>query len=254
MADNGSRDAAVKGARFYDDTFYRDQVDIAYRSGRKYANFLSQFFAIHSVVDVGCGRGAWLKAFKEAGAETLVGIDGLWNSQANMIDDSIEFFPADLNKPIDYLARDRFDLAMSVEVAEHLQESSALPLIRSLTGLADAVLFGAAYTKQGGNQHINEQPNTYWAELFFRQGYRPFDLFRPVFWGDMDVAFWYQQNTFLYVRQDSDLFRHLADVGILPLSNIAFMDCVHPALYGIHTTNFRKIVKNAITALIGRQN
>lgn len=253
MADNTTREVVRKGMRFYDDRFYRDQVDTAYYSGRKYAELLSQLFPIHSVVDVGCGRGAWLKAFKECGAETLVGVDGSWNSQANMIEGYIKFVSADLNRPNGFLDGSKFDLAMSVEVAEHLQESSAAPLVQSLTRLADAVLFGAAYTKQGGNHHVNEQPNTYWAEQFARQGYAPFDVFRPVFWGDKDIAFWYQQNTFLYVRRDSDLFRHLTGTGTFPLDNLAFMDCVHPALYAIHTTIFRKIVKNAVSALLGSQ-
>jgi hypothetical protein len=49
-----------------------------------------------------------------------------------------------------------------------------------------------SYTKQGGINHINEQPHTYWAQLFAEHGFVPFDLFRPVFWGNENVCFWYR--------------------------------------------------------------
>ena len=88
---------------------------------------------------------------------------------------------------------------MSVEVAEHLQPASAETLIASLTGLADVVLFGSAYVEQGGADHINEQPHTYWDQLFRARGLVPFDLFRADVWGHPDVEFCYQQNC--YVRR-----------------------------------------------------
>jgi hypothetical protein len=92
-------------------------------------------------------------------------------------------------------------------------------------------MFGAAYTRQGGTNHINEQPHTYWARLFHDQGYVVFDLFRPRFWGASDVEYWYQQNTFLYVKAGHPLVEHLCKKQMPPLENMAFMDCVHPLLY-----------------------
>jgi cyclopropane fatty-acyl-phospholipid synthase-like methyltransferase len=86
----------------------------------KYAELLAPLLNPKSVVDVGCGRGSWLKAFKEKGAIKLVGYDGSWNNQKNMIDQSIIFHGVDLNKPIFVSDSERFDLAMSLEVAEHL--------------------------------------------------------------------------------------------------------------------------------------
>jgi hypothetical protein len=92
-------------------------------------------------------------------------------------------------------------------------------------------MFGAAYTKQGGVDHINEQPHTYWAKLFAKFGYTPYDFFRPTFWGDDDIEFWYQQNTFLYVNNNSSLNSILKDAGFMPVTNIEFLNCVHPQLY-----------------------
>ena len=106
----------------YTDEFYGDSAE-SYRSAKKYADFLTQFYQPKTVIDVGCGRGAWLKAFQDTGAVECVGLDGEWNTQANMIDPAIAFHAQDLNQPIQ-LNR-RFDLAISVEVAEHLEPSMA---------------------------------------------------------------------------------------------------------------------------------
>ena len=129
-----------------------------------------------------------------------------------MVDQVIEFTGMDLNSPA-RVSADRFDLAMSLEVAEHLYPSAAKAFIGFLADLSDAVLFGAAYPGQGGGNRINEQKPSYWANLFGELGYLPFDLFRPVVWGSPEVEFWYQQNTFLYVRTGSKVAKLLAETG-----------------------------------------
>jgi SAM-dependent methyltransferase len=218
--------------KLYDDRFYDAQMSGSYRSAKVYAELLSTFFTLDSVADVGCGRGAWLKAFKERGAKNLVGFDGDWNAQGNMIEDDITFVQCDLNRPIKMAENDKkFDLAMSLEVAEHLLPSSAETFVGSLTALSDVVLFGAAFTGQGGRNHVNERAPTYWAALFSSRTYVPFDLFRSAVWGNQDVEFWYQQNTFLYARRESPSYAAILSKGASPISNVAFMDCVHPSLY-----------------------
>lgn len=220
-----------KEAQFYDEQYYQGQMDGSYRSAKKYADLLFKMFQPKSVIDVGCGRGTWLKAFKEAGAEKVVGLDGLWNKQENMVEGYITFYPFDLNKPINLPKVEKFDLAMSLEVAEHLEVSSAETFVSSLTNLADGILFGAAYTKQGGTNHINEQPHSYWANIFSSHFYVPFDIFRPMVWGDNDIEFWYRQNIFLYVRKGSICYQDILKKGAAPMKNVAFLDCVHPIMY-----------------------
>jgi len=217
--------------KLYDDSFYNAQISGSYRSAKVYAKILSAFIVPNSIADVGCGRGAWLKAFKECGAINVVGFDGEWNAQNNMVEDYITFIPCDLNQPIKPPNNQPFDLAMSLEVAEHLLPTSAENFINSLTGLSDMVLFGAAFTGQGGRNHINEQPSTYWASLFSSHAYAPFDLFRSTVWGNSEVEFWYQQNTFLYIHKDSPAYVNIISKGASPMANVAFMDCIHPSLY-----------------------
>jgi SAM-dependent methyltransferase len=204
----------------YDQAFYDSQMTESLASARIYLAHLWKLYQPSSVVDVGCGRGMWLKAAGELGATRLLGLDGPWNRQDLMVDPAIEFQAVDLNKRF---AVDKCDLALSLEVAEHLEESSARDFVASITSAADVVVFGAAYTGQGGTNHINEQPASYWAKLFAEEGLRAHDVFRPALWSDGRIPFWYRQNTFLYSRQVFEGYE-------VPLG---FMDCVHPDMYGI---------------------
>lgn len=83
--------------------------------------------------------------------------------------------------PIVVEGGERFDLAMSVEVAEHLHEASAKGFVASLTRLSDVVLFGSAFSSQGGTNHVNEQPHIYWAKLFETHDYAPYVFLAPHF-------------------------------------------------------------------------
>ncbi len=229
----------------YDESFYIRQMEGSYKSALEYASYLTKMLKIRSVVDVGCGRGTWLKAFYDYGACKLVGYDGPWNNQSKMIDEAISFVSADLNEPLP-LPSEKFDIAMSLEVAEHLKDTSAKNFVKNLTLLSDVVMFGAAYTNQGGADHINEKPHTYWANIFSDLGYEPYDIFRPVFWGCKNVEFWYQQNTFLYVKQSSDSSAQIEKAGWTAMANIGFMDCIHPKLYTNWTVRAERAERNSI--------
>lgn len=210
----------------FDDSFYANQIDRSLQSARRYLNHLWSTLQPKSVLDVGCGRGAWLKSCHELGATTLLGLDGDWNSQSQMIDDAIEFRSIDLNKP--FSVSPKVDLAISVEVAEHLEPATAPQFVKCLTASSDVVLFSAAYLNQGGTHHINEQLHSYWAALFAGHGFCPFDFFRPVFWGDDAIDYWYRQNVFLYVRNDSPSWQRMVSAGYRSMANLDFMNCIHP--------------------------
>ena len=65
------------------------------------------------------------------------------------------FVASDLSEPITI---DRgYDLALCIEVAEHLPLSSEPTLIEELTSAAQAVMFSAAIPGQEGVNHVNEQ-------------------------------------------------------------------------------------------------
>ena len=104
----------------------------------------------------------------------------------------------------------RFDLAVSLETAEHLAPECATTLVASLVGLAPAVLFSAAVPGQGGTDHRNLQWPRYWSELFADHDFVTIDAVRPLLCRRSEVAHWYVQNTFLFVDR-----RHAARDEIL---------------------------------------
>lgn len=232
----------------YDEEFYQARNDGSYKSAVCYADQLLKLMQPSSVVDVGCGREAWLKAFKEKGVKNLKGIDGSWNKQELMLEPEISFTSVDLNN---LPAPDcQYDLAICLEVAEHLRPESAYSFVQSLCKYSEAVLFSAAYTNQGGTDHFNEQPHTYWADKFAANNFVPFDLFRPVFWGNSEIDYWYRQNTFLYVKKNSEAEWAISNKGHKEISNRDFMNCIHPALWEKQTKSIpSNRLKSAAKAL-----
>jgi 2-polyprenyl-3-methyl-5-hydroxy-6-metoxy-1,4-benzoquinol methylase len=101
---------------------------------------INQIIRPKSVVDVGCGLGTFLKVFKDQGVQRVLGIDGEWVDKA-LLSKNIsitEFIVADLEKEI--TINEKFDLAISLEVAEHISENSADLFIRSLTNISKVIL------------------------------------------------------------------------------------------------------------------
>ena len=117
-----------KLAKHYDSSFYDSHGAKAVASARIYLKFLWQFFQPASVLDVGCGRGAWLKVCHELGSTRLLGFDGDWNNQETMIDSAIIFQSIDLNRP--FLVPEKVELAMTLEVAEHLKPSTGPQFVK----------------------------------------------------------------------------------------------------------------------------
>jgi len=240
------------GFNLYDERFYKLNSKTVYASN-SIIGFLFEIFNHKSVVDIGCGRGAWLVAAKNAGSELLHGIDGPWNSQSDMLDQSIHFEQADLGSDVNLPLAQKYDFCISVEVAEHLAPSHAKKFVSSLCAASDVVLFSAAFEGQGGTGHINENRHSYWANLFVQNGFYPFDIIRPRFWGDEKIDFWYKQNMFIYIREKSSAYSHAREQGFIPIDALAFMDAIHPELYKIkcdQTLSLGQIMKRLGPATI----
>ncbi|MDD2900519.1 MAG: methyltransferase domain-containing protein [Desulfuromonadaceae bacterium] len=228
----------------YGQDFYNSQILGSLQSAQVYLYHLFSIWGVPgSVVDIGCGRGAWLATCRDLGVKRVVGLDGTWNSQEAMLDQDIEFHSADLEKRL--LLTGPFDLAVSLEVAEHLQPESSDAFVESLCCLSDVVLFGAAFTGQPGVNHINTRPHSFWAKKFFARGYVLFDIFRPTFWEDARVEPCYRQNTFLYVKSGHPLHSTLLNRGYSDNQDAKFIDCVHPAIYLGLLNEFNRLQQSA---------
>ncbi len=186
------------GSYKYDAAFFDHATQGSLASARKVSEAVRRIMPVASVVDVGCAQGVWLSVWRDGGAE-VTGVDGDYVDRARMLIDPARFVPHDLTASFS-LGR-RFDLAQSLEVAEHLPASRAAGFVDDLTRHADAVLFSAAPPGQGGEHHINEQPYEYWRDLFAARGYALYDCLRPLVRDDPAVSPWYRHNLFLYLKE-----------------------------------------------------
>jgi len=185
----------------YTSEYYQDLRDCARRSAQAAVPLVLKLLAPRSVIDVGCGEGTWLSVFREQGVADICGVDGDYVDRQRLEIPADCFLARDLAQPL-RLGR-RYDLATSLEVAEHLPPACSEMFVESLVRLASAVLFSAAAPYQGGAQHVNEQWPAYWAERFAVHDYLPVDCLRRTLWRRDDVEWWYAQNVFLYVARTS---------------------------------------------------
>jgi SAM-dependent methyltransferase len=176
-----------------------------------------------SVVDVGCGTGLWLEEFQTRGVSDILGIDHEGAQQASLRIPADKFVAHDLTKP--FVWDRRFDLVLSLEVAEHLDPSVADQFVGTLTDLGSTVVFSAAVPFQQGVHHVNLRWPSYWAQLFAARGYSPSVSLRDEIWSLIELDPWYVQNI---VAFESDATREI-DLPKQPL--VWPLDAVHPPTY-----------------------
>ena len=213
------------------------------RSAQAVVPIVLQLIRPKSVIDVGCGDGTWLSVFRERGVSDIVGLDGDYVDPGLLQIQHDQFRATDLSSPFG-LPR-TFDLAVSLEVAEHLPPQSAEGFVDCLTQLAPVVLFSAAIPLQGGTQHLNEQWPDYWVTLFKTHDYLPIDCIRGRIWGNEQVEWYYAQNTLIFARadrtrEDSDLRREYEK------TNLEQLALVHPRRF---VQPFRCGVRDALRLL-----
>ena len=208
---------------------------------------------VGSVVDVGCGTGDWLSVFAQRGVEKIVGLDGAYINRGRLAIDPSCFVARDLNEPLAGLELGRFDLAISLEVGEHLLPARAESLVDDLCTLSDVVLYGAAIVSQAGENHINEQWQSFWAAKFLRRDYVAYDVLRPMIWDDPRVVAWYRQNSIFYVKRNSAAYSQFKQR--FGSSSSSMLDVVHPELYLRNTNTKRglhRLAKNIRRYTLGR--
>lgn len=151
-----------------------------------------------STLDVGCGLGTWLRVASELGAGEIQGLEGSWLDSRLLQIDPARVKITDLERGFD-LGR-RFDLAICLEVAEHLSPQAADSFVAALAAHADVVLFSAAIPFQGGHHHVNEQFPNYWSQRFAQHGFRAIDCLRPRLWNDDGIHWWFRQNLLVFAH------------------------------------------------------
>jgi SAM-dependent methyltransferase len=207
-----------KEQNLYNRRFYRE-LESTRESAREILPTVVDLVKPASIVDIGCGQGHWLAEAVELGIVDVLGVDGAWALPAQLTIPRVKFLVHDLNTPV-RLNRN-FDLALSLEVAEHLVAWQARAFVQTLCQLADKVLFSAAIPGQGGRHHVNEQWPAYWAKFFAEFDFACFDVLRPKIWNNSRVLWYYAQNCLLYARRGT--------VDAVPVGEP--LSLVHPQLW-----------------------
>ena len=184
----------------YSPEFFQNHSQGSYQSAKAILPIIFGLISPKSVVDVGCGNAPWLLAAQELGATDILGVDGEAHDPGVLMIAPQHFMQRDLTQP--FGVGRNFDLAICVEVAEHLPESASEVLVNSLTELSKVILFSAAIPDQGGLHHVNEQWPPYWERLFTNHGFELVDCIRWRVWDRPEVDVWYAQNCLLYVQRD----------------------------------------------------
>ena len=152
--------------RVYDAEFYAHTDAVHAPMYSRLAEAVWERLRPASAVDVGCGTGFILARLAEHGVDVR-GVEGSRHAiEASPIRDRI--VRANLEREVPNLGR--FDVAICIEVAEHLPKRVAPALVEGLAAMSDRVLFTAAQPGQGGTHHVNEQPREFWLDLFARHG------------------------------------------------------------------------------------
>jgi len=154
-----------------------------------------------SLLDVGCGRGTWIKAALDAGVADVFGVDGS------------DIPPGQLRFPTDRFRRQnlaeewslgrKFEVVLCLEVAEHIDAARAGLFVRNLAAHGDTIFFSAACPGQGGQHHVNCQWPVYWQQLFNATGFVCDDAARWRIWEMAGIESWYRQNLFVARRDPS---------------------------------------------------
>lgn len=183
----------------YENDFFSYVNSTSSRSAKYFLEAVKFPFPIDSVVDIGCGKGAWLKQW-EMYTTDVFGIDGSYVDIETLLIDRNKFHAADLTQPIN-LNR-HFSLVQCLEVAEHLDELFADTLIQNIINHGDIILFSAAQPGQGGEFHVNEQTINYWVKKFSKNGFICFDYIRPQIKDITSIEPWYRFNTVIFIREN----------------------------------------------------
>ena len=189
----------IQNSTLYDKKFFATRDERTRFAAEKILSIVLKNFIVKSAVDFGCGTGTFLKFLKNNGV-SVTGLDGDYIDRKILVITEKEFIPVDLNKPV-HLGK-KYDLAISLEVAEHLPESSAENFITSLCEASDIVLFSAAVKGQGGVGHVNEQFLSYWQKIFSNKGYKMLDIIRPEILNNQKIPPYYRQNATIFVCDD----------------------------------------------------
>jgi SAM-dependent methyltransferase len=173
-----------------------------------FAALVLRLFPSSSVVDIGCGQGSALSALVRV--DPALRVRGFDDSPTALARCLARHLPV---RPLDIAALSRadarafataigpFDLAVCLEVAEHLPAWHSAKLL-DILACGRRLIFSAAHPNQGGTLHVNERPAEYWIARLGARGFRlaPSDQELRTEVARLNLAPWYKENIHAFER------------------------------------------------------
>jgi hypothetical protein len=157
-------------SHIYGDDFFREwgAGHEKYVTGaRLITDVLWEIYKPGRLIDLGCGCGVYADGFQKKGA-SVVAVDGVLPPAAESFPVQLEV--RDLTVPMEN-PWGAFDLALCLDVAEHIPEAFTDVFLQNITRFSDRLILSAAQVGQGGHHHVNERPKRYWVDKLARQGF-----------------------------------------------------------------------------------
>ena len=158
----------------YPQKFHDNHYSIFRPRNLNAARIIHETFMFNSAVDFGCSIGTYLEHFLSKGCE-VKGFEFCYEeclpsiAKVYGLENFIEFGDVTTEINVDK----KYDLAMSIEVAEHIPTSKSKMLVKNLCNASRKnILFTAAGIGQGGTGHINCQEKSFWIEKFISEGWK----------------------------------------------------------------------------------
>lgn len=153
--------------KIYPKEFFMGRNKVAWRT-KIVCPPIIQVLKPKKLIDVGCGTGDFVSYFLQQKIDAY-GLEGTTEVLDNLMIPDDRMYFADLRKP--FLQTVRFDLAMSIEVAEHIEPEFSHIYVHNMCSLSDRILLTVAGPGQLGHNHVNLQTKDYWEKKFAKHGY-----------------------------------------------------------------------------------
>lgn len=153
-----------------------------------------------SVLDIGCGSGAYLKYFATRGTEAIRGVDSI-DGKFGYLQPN-EYTRVDLERPLDL--SDTFDLVICTSVIDNTSPHLERVLVDNIAGHASKhIVFCGERHGESRAAHVNSQTIAHWLDLFQSAGWYPC-LFDTLALRSLSTLSWFRTGLVVFIQDDRD--------------------------------------------------
>ena len=152
----------------YNLEYYRELNREEESQAKALAEAITELYHPQTVVDLGCATGLYLAPFKCEIAGFDISPAAFEDEVRRVSRDKVGLL--DLTTPV--LFRPKSDIALCLEVVEHIGSERVGPLVANICQASDTIIMTAAPPGQAGLNHINCQPQSYWEAKFADHGFK----------------------------------------------------------------------------------